>query len=53
MNILEEIIAYKKSELDKASSYISLDDIKKKIKSVEREKRSFYQSLKDKKDKMN
>jgi indole-3-glycerol phosphate synthase len=51
MNILEEIIAYKKTEVDKASSVISFDEIKKKAKSVNRDKRPFYQKLKDKKDK--
>lgn len=51
MNILEEIIAYKKTEVYKASTVISLDELKKKVKAFKRHKRPFFQALKDKQDK--
>lgn len=51
MNILEEIIAYKKTEVDKASSVTSLYEIKKKVSAINRSKRFFYQALKNKNDK--
>jgi len=51
MNILEEIIAYKKTEVYEASSVVSIDELKKKIKATNRDKRPFFQKLKDKQDK--
>lgn len=48
MNILEEIIAYKKIEVDKAKNVISLDEIKKRASSKHRDKRSFFESLEKK-----
>lgn len=51
MNILEEIIAYKKMEVDKTRSVFSLDEIKKKAKLKNRNIRTFTQKLKEKLDK--
>lgn len=48
MNILEEIIAYKKFEVDKTKSILSLEEVKKKANIKERKKRDFFQRQKDK-----
>lgn len=48
MNILEEIIAYKKIEVDKTKSVFSLAEIKKKTQLKNRDKRNFAQKLKEK-----
>lgn len=46
MNLLEEIIAYKKNEVEKAKDKLPLDKLKKIVKRVD--KRNFYQSIKNK-----
>lgn len=51
MNILEEIIAYKKTEVDKIKSVFSLDEIKRNANSKKRDRRNFTQKLKEKLDK--
>ncbi len=52
MNILEEIIAYKKIEVDKAKSILSLEQLKKLAKEKKAAKRfDFYKTIKNKVDK--
>lgn len=51
MNILEEIIAYKKIEVDRAKEKLPLDRLKKLIKEKTREKRDFLKAVKEKVDK--
>ena len=51
MNILEEIIAYKKIEVDKSKERLSLDKLKNLIKQKDLKKRNFYRDIKTKVDK--
>ena len=57
MNILEEIIAYKKIEIDRAKEKLPLDKLKNLVKvglkptSTTSTKRKFYKAIKDKVDK--
>ena len=48
MNILEEIIACKKIEIDKSKERLSLDKLKNLIKQKDLKKRNFYQIIKSK-----
>lgn len=51
MNILEEILAYKKLEVEQAKEKLSIDKLKKEIRGKEIKKRYFYQTIKKKIDK--
>ena len=48
MNILEEIIAYKKIEVEKSKDRLPLDKLKNLIKQKDLKKRNFYQIIKSK-----
>ena len=51
MNVLEEIIAHKKIEIERSKEKSPLDKVKKLINQKNRKKRNFYNTIKNKIDK--